>query len=301
MAWAELTDARCYYELIGRGGPLLLIPGLGVTCRIWDPIVAELARRFTVILVDNRGIGRSAQKRKPCTLRDFSSDLVELLDHLQLDRSHVLGLSLGGVIAQRLAVDHPSRIDRLVLVSCSDIFTPYLRQVSTMLGHTLMRMRAKAFARMVEVLGTSPRFIDSRPDAVEERVLEKCAQGIPARAIGRQLRCLAAEHIDLEHNLLPAPTLVLAGEYDFLIPGCYAREMAGRIPGGQFLLIPDAGHNPLLERPEIVLPRMVDFLNGRPVASITDADRLSACPPAPVVAARGSDPIEFDVAGGISR
>ena len=67
MAWADLTDCRAYYELIGEGEPLLLIPGLGATCRLWDPIVPELARHFTLIMLDNRGMGLSKAKRKPRT------------------------------------------------------------------------------------------------------------------------------------------------------------------------------------------------------------------------------------------
>jgi len=114
MAWAELSDVRCYYELHGEGEPLLLIPGLGGTCRLWDPIAPHLANDFSLILIDNRGIGRSVPRRKLRTLADYSSDIAELLDTLQLDRAHVLGLSLGGIIAQRFAIDHPSRVDRLV-------------------------------------------------------------------------------------------------------------------------------------------------------------------------------------------
>src|SRR5215213_3009490 len=101
MAWADLSDVRCYYELLGDGPPLVLVPGLGGHCRMWDPIAPELARHFSLILIDNRGIGRSAPKRKPRSLADYSADIAELLDTLQVDRAHVLGLSLGGIIAQR--------------------------------------------------------------------------------------------------------------------------------------------------------------------------------------------------------
>src|SRR5437762_10588620 len=111
MAWADLTDVRCYYEVLGQGDPLLLVPGLGMTCRSWDPVVSELTRHFTLILQDNRGLGMSQPKRPPRSIGDLSADLVELLDYLQLDRVHVMGLSLGGMIAQRLAIDHSSRVD----------------------------------------------------------------------------------------------------------------------------------------------------------------------------------------------
>ena len=263
MAWADLTDVRCYYELLGEGEPLLLIPGLGVTAAVWEPIAPELAEHFSLILVDNRGMGRSVAKREPATLNDFCSDLVELLDHLQIERSHVLGLSLGGVIAHRFAVDHAARVDRLVLASCTDKFTPYLRHVALLLGQTLRNLRSTAFARTMEVMGTSPTYMDSQPDLVEERIKEKCAQKIPPRAIGRQLRCLAGSEVE-NHDPIVAPTLVIAGEHDFLIPNCYAREMASRIPGSRFVQIPGGGHNPLVECPNEVLPLITQFLKDIP-------------------------------------
>ena len=283
MAWADLTDVRCYYELLGEGEPLLLIPGLGVTAAVWEPIVPELADHFSLILVDNRGMGRSVPKRQPTTLGDFCSDLVELLDHLQVERSHVLGLSLGGVIAHRFAVDHATRVNRLVLASCTDKFTPYLRHVALLLGQTLRRLRSTAFAQTMEVMGTSPVYLDAQPDLVEQRVKEKCAQNIPPRAIGRQLRCLASSEVE-NQDPITAPTLVIAGEHDFLIPNCYAKEMASRIPGSRFVMIPGGGHNPLVECPDEVLPLITDFLKDArlsPVAPNPDAaERL------PVTSAR---------------
>ena len=110
------------------------------------------------------------------------SDLVELLDRLQLERAHVMGISLGGVIAQRLAVDHPSRVDRLVLVSCADRFTPYLRQVASLLGHSLRRFPKEAFVRTMELLGTSPQYLDENEAIVEQRVAAKCASRVSGRA-----------------------------------------------------------------------------------------------------------------------
>src|SRR6476469_5644647 len=180
MAWAELSDVRCYYEVLGHGDPLLLISGLGLTCRTWEQVAPELAQHFSLILLDNRGIGQSQAKRPPRSLADYSADVVELLDELQLDRVHVLGLSLGGIIAQRVAVDHPGRVDRLVLVSCTDSFSPYLQQTAHIL----------------------------------------------------------------------APTLVIAGQDDRLIPSCYAKTMAAKIPNSRFVLLPNVGHNPFQECPQ---------------------------------------------------
>src|SRR5438874_3519864 len=79
----ELSDVRCSYQLLGSGDPLVLIPGLGATCALWDCVAGELSNSFSVILLDNRGMGRSIAKRTPQTLADFAVDVVELLDHLQ--------------------------------------------------------------------------------------------------------------------------------------------------------------------------------------------------------------------------
>jgi pimeloyl-ACP methyl ester carboxylesterase len=97
---------------------------------------------------------------------------------------------------------------------------------------------------------------------VAERVRQKREQGVSARAVGRQLRCLASAAIDLERDPITAPTLVIAGEHDVLIPSCYARGTARRIAGSRFRLVEGAGHNPLVERPGEVLPEVIDFLKG---------------------------------------
>jgi 3-oxoadipate enol-lactonase len=262
MAWADLTDVRCYYETLGEGEPLLLIPGLGTTRRMWDSIAPDLASFFSLILIDNRSIGLSVAKRPPNSTADWAADIVELLDRLQLTRVDVLGVSLGGVIAQRLAIDHPSRIDRLVLVSCADCFSPYLRQMAGLLGHSLRHFPHELFVRTVELLGTSPEYLDANPQQVEQRVLAKCRSPISSKAIARQLRALSCSEIDSRHYHISAPTLVIAGEHDAMIPSCYSRRMAERIPESCFMVVPGAGHNPLVDVPERVLPEVIEFLQA---------------------------------------
>jgi len=247
MAWADLTDVRCYYETFGEGEPLVLVPGLGTTRRMWDAIAPDLASFFSVILIDNRSVGLSVAKRHPNSTADWAADIIELLDFLQLSRAHVLGVSLGGIIAQRLAVDHPSRVDRLVLVSCADCFSPYLREMAGLLGHSLRHFPREVFVRTVELLAASPEYLDSHASQAEQRVLAKCRSGISGKAIARQLRALSCSEIDSRHYRITAPTLVIAGEHDAMIPSCYSRRMAERIPDSRFLVVPGAGHNPLVD------------------------------------------------------
>ena len=263
MAWADLTDVRCYYELVGQGDPLLLIPGLGGDCRVWDPVAPLLAENFSLILADNRGLGRSLARRKPRTLADYAADIAELLDRLQLDRAHVLGISLGGLIAQRFALEHPGRIDKLVLVSCTDRFSPYLMRIVGLLGHSLRRLPRAAFVQTMELLGTAPLYLDANVDEIDRMARERVRAGVPARAMGDQLRCLLRSEVPAEHYKIAAPTLVVAGEHDALIPNCYAKLMASKIPDSRFELIAGAGHNPIVEAPDAVIPIITRFLRER--------------------------------------
>jgi pimeloyl-ACP methyl ester carboxylesterase len=262
--FAELSDVRCYYELLGSGDPILLIPGVGRTCRHWDDLSCELSKSFSLILFDNRGLGRSVAKRPAQSLGDLAVDLVELLDHLQLERAHVIGLSFGGLLAQQFALDHPSRLDRLVLVSCGNRFSPYLTGVARLLGQALRHFPPELFRRTIELLGTSPQYFDAHAEEIERDIASQCTTGVPRRAIGAQLRCLGCRDIasDREYRIT-APTLVIAGDRDVLIPACYARDMARQIPGSEFLLVPDCGHNPFVEKPDDVLPRLTAFLQTR--------------------------------------
>ncbi len=265
MAVAELTDVRCHYDILGNAEPLLLIHGLGVTCRSWEAVATELAGDFSLIMPDNRGVGRSLPKRPPRTLSDLTSDLVELLDHLQIERAHVMGISLGGIIAQKLAIDHPSRIDRLALVSCTHEFTPYLRRIIGLLGQVLRKFPAEMFARTFELLGASPQFVDADPERFESRIRTKCGPTVSRAALGRHLRCLCSEEGKDNQGQIAAPTLVIAGEYDALIPWCYSRHMACSIPNSRFVLVRNAGHNPLAECPERVIPTITQFLKPKQI------------------------------------
>ena len=263
--YADLSDVRCYYELLGGAGdPVMLIAGLGATHELWDCVAGELSHSFSLVLHDNRGIGRSEFKRPPLGLEDFAVDIVELMDHLQLARAHVIGLSLGGIIAQQLAVDHPGRVDRLVLVSCADRFGPYLREIAKLLGQALRHFPPELYRRTMELLGTAPQYFDDHVDEIERKIAENVQLGISRRAVARQLRCLARSDVvgnQQREYCIKAPTLVVAGDRDMLIPGCYAQKMAEAISNSEFLLIRECGHNPFVEKPEVIVPRVIEFLS----------------------------------------
>ena len=260
MAFADLTDCRCYYELRGRGEPMLLIPGLGSTCRVWDPIAEDLAGDFCLITPDNRDMGESVGRRPARTVLDYSADFLELLDQLQVERAHVLALSLGGVIAQQFVHDHPSRVARLVLVSSTHRVAPYLREMIKLVGQSMRRFPRPLFLRTMALLSSGPLFLDADPKCIDRKIEHDLRLNISALALMRQLRCIAAAELIRHDHHITVPTLVIAGEHDVLIPSCYAWQLADTIPGSRCLVIPHAGHNPLREYSQRTLPVIKAFL-----------------------------------------
>ena len=265
MPYAQLTDARTYYEAAGVGPPLLLVAGLGCTHDFWADVREQLAERFALIMPDNRGIGRSAAIRPARCVRDLAADLVELLDHLQIDRVHMLGHSFGGVVAQQFAVDHSPRLDRLVLMNTAARFGPYLEQIARLLGQALRYFPRRQFRRTMELLGAAPEFLDAHPNWIQEKVDHPRCPPAGRGVVARQLRCLGASRCVAGPSRIAAPTLVIASEYDSLVPHCYVRQLADSIPGSRFMLVENCGHSPLDEQPERIVPVIADFLADLPI------------------------------------
>lgn len=269
MPYAELSDIRCYYELLGSGDPLLLIPGLGGTCSSWDCAANELATGATLIMPELRGVGKSEAKRPARNLRYLVADLVELVDHLGLDKTNVLGLSLGGIVAQEFAIEHASRVNKLVLMSCAHRFGPYLREMAKFLGNALRHFPRESYERMFETLGCAPEYIDAHPEVLDQRVQRIKLRGASRRSIAHQLRCLGFNDVGAFGYDIAAPTLVISGANDVIIPPCFAKQMADEIACSTHRIIPQCGHNPLMERPEVAVPLVLNFLNEKRVRAET--------------------------------
>jgi pimeloyl-ACP methyl ester carboxylesterase len=149
-------------------------------------------------------------------------------------------------------------------MSCADRFGPYLREMAKLLGQALRHFPPELFRKTIELLGSSPMYFDRHEKEIERKIADNCDTGFARAAVVRQLRCLVCHDgspAASDHYGITAPTLVISGENDTLIPAAYGRRMAGLIPGSEFMLVPECGHNPLVERPEVVVPRIIEFLS----------------------------------------
>ena len=260
---APLRDGGCLaYTVRGKGPPLLLVRPVGGSMVSWGRFADALARRVRVIAFDARGTGASSEAPRALTTRALARDAAPLLDHLKIARAHVLGLSLGGMVASWLAIDAPAKVDRLVLAGT------LARGLSVKKGAVLRGLPlarylvlppAEAEARLITAI-LSRAFREQHPEAVAE--IRRIARQQPASKRGLVAMLRAAARHDVRKRLpeIAAPTLVIAGQHDPLLTMASQRKLLANIPRARFEVIEGAGHDLSIEAPEQTAERVLAFL-----------------------------------------
>ena len=253
-----LTGGRnphLHWQEKGSGSPLLLVMGHRFSGRMWGSLVDLLAAEHRVVWFDNRGTGRSGATRD-ATVRDLTDDALTVMDAAQLAEAHVFGVSMGGVVALDLALAAPERVRSLV-IGCSGVLTadkpraPRSRYVAYYLP-TWLTLRLSAPALY------GPACPPDRRDAdlalLRDDVFDR-------RGVIAQAKAVAAHATTLEEvATIAAPTLVLHGTADRVVPLAWGEELARTVPGAQLVRYEDSGHSFLAERPEEVSADVLRFL-----------------------------------------
>lgn len=248
------------WERRGQGFPLVLIHGLGYARWGWEPVADALAERYEVVLLDNRGIGQSAAPPGAYRASEMADDVLRVLDEAGVPRTHVIGTSLGGMVAQELALANPDRVAKLVLV-CT---TPGGENAAPMPEETVRLIaEAPALAREVALR----RFVENAlapdpSDAVVERILvHRRETDQPLAAWLSQ--AAAGMTFDAWDRLpeLRVPTLVLHGTADVVVDPANAQLLAARIPGARHERFAGCGHLLFWEQPERFVEVVGEFLS----------------------------------------
>lgn len=263
MPFTDVPGFRMHYEIYGEGDPLLLVNGLGSDLTEWLYQIPAFSARYRVIAFDNRGAGESEAPPGPYTTARMADDAASLLDALKVTRAHLLGVSLGGMIAQQFALRHPGKVDRLVLACTAPGGALSVRPTPEALA---------AFARdpssdlEAQIRGTIPwlyteRFRRERRDEIEAFIRRRLAA--PADPAGAAGQMAAAIGHDAGERLpeVAAPTLVIAGTADRLVPPENSRRIAERIPGSRLLLLHGAPHRLFAENAEEFNREVLAFLD----------------------------------------
>ena len=253
---------KLYVEEHGEGHPLLLLTGLGYAIWSWQRQIPAWSQQFRCVAVENRGTGRSPKPPGPYSIEELADDAAEALAGR---RAHVAGFSMGGYIAQTLAVRHPELVERLVLI-CTGTGGPGFRQTPQ---ETTSAWAANAgrtppeFARATMPLSFRPGWTDEHPDEFESLLADRLEYPTPPECWRAQYdACLdwAARVTPVEE--IAAPTLIVHGDADRVVPYENGVELARRIAGSRFEAFSGAGHLLFLESPERLNPMVASFLTG---------------------------------------
>ncbi len=246
----------------GEGPPLVMIPGLGATRRVYAPIVPALERHFTVISYDPRGTGRSDVPSGPYPMARLAADCAAVATAVGADAFHLFGASMGGLTAQHVAVRHGERVGRLVL-GCTGpgrhTAVPASAQAMAALLGRGARTPGDAYRAACTVL-YSKRFQREHPEFIESEVAYRADHPVAARAFTAQFR--ASRDSDLTDRLgaISAPTLILHGTEDELVPLANAEMLAKLVPGARRFWFDGRGHLFFHEDPDLTVQVIVSFL-----------------------------------------
>jgi aminoacrylate hydrolase len=243
MPHIKLRDgAELYYEKHGSGPPLFLVPGLGGDGRFWGANVEALARQFTVVVHDHRGTARSTLSKITYSVQQMADDALQLIDALGYARVHWCGHSTGGAMGQVLAIDHPDRIDRLVLSSTWARTDAFFRRLFEVRALLLKELGPVAYLKASALALNMPAWVrdhDAELAAAEAKAHETIP--VPEIVLSRIAAIVAHDRRD-QLQKVRAPTLAICARDDTVTPLYFTEELVRLIPGARAYVLADGGH-----------------------------------------------------------
>jgi 3-oxoadipate enol-lactonase len=259
VPFADNGDAKIFWREQGHGEPLLLIMGLGYSSDMWHHVEPELAAHFRTIVFDNRGVGKSNIVPGPHLIATMASDAAAVLDAAGVETAHVFGASLGGYIAQEFALQYPRRVRSLILggTACGGEHTVAAEQ------EVLDVMKAReSMSPERGIRALVPYIYDSKTpvERVEADMAIRLRTYPPLESYRAQLEGIYQWESYDRLEQLQAPTLVIHGEHDQLVPLPNGRLLAEKIPGAQLVILANASHIFFTDRPRETVSSILEFL-----------------------------------------
>ena len=244
MPRTKVNDIEMYYEIHGQGEPLALIMGLRRNLEWWYRQIPELSKHFKILAFDNRGAGRTDQPEMDYSIRLFADDTAGLMEDLGFDAAHILGISMGGYIAQELAINHPEKVRGLIL-GCTGCGGDRAVQMSRERMEKFVANRGltpEQILRKDMDLYFSDRYIRENPHDIEEFVEISFRYYQPPEAFFRQFAACQAHDTADRMERISAPTLIMAGDDDPLVPPENSQILKDLVPQAQLVFLPGCRH-----------------------------------------------------------
>ncbi len=267
MPKIRVGDINMYYEIHGDGFPLVMIMGLGGFSAAWDKyIINHFSKKFKVIIFDNRGAGNSDAPEGTYSIEMLAGDTAGLMTALNVSRAHILGLSMGGMIAMEFALRYPEKVEKLILCCTSGGASRFIPPKTD----TMQNLMGLMSGEPEEMLKTGLRilyteeFIAQNPDRIEEYIQEMRELNVSYSPEGTKRQLGGIMGFDAHDRLhtIKKPTLIIAGKKDILVPHENSQILAEEIPGSKIVLFDDAGHGLYSQKREEFCQIILDFLKS---------------------------------------
>jgi pimeloyl-ACP methyl ester carboxylesterase len=243
MPTALIDGAALHYEVEGDSDRecVLLIPGIGLAADSWAGVAARVIEAgYRTVIIEPRGSGRSSPPAGALSSEGCADDAIAVLDHAAIERAHVVGLSMGGMIAQQVAIRHPKRVTSLVLTSTYGQPDEWSRRIFELRRMLIESFGLEAGFRFSSLFVFSPELFREQFDFIAAR--ESAQATIDQDAFLAQIELCLSHSALANLGSITAPTLVIAGERDMLASAVQSRELAEAIPGARLELVPNATH-----------------------------------------------------------
>jgi 3-oxoadipate enol-lactonase len=276
MPTAHVGDIDIYYEEHGSGDPLVLIMGLAADSQAWILQVPEFSKHYRTIIFDNRGVGRTSKPAGEYSIAQMADDTAGLMDVLGIARAHVVGVSMGGMIAQELALRHPEHVRGLVL-ACTfpepDTGVEETRRLSiTQFGGSIApdgslqidpaQLDPMMFFQHLMPMVFNPDYLQRELPTLIQLFGGALQWGFNMEAILAQVQATMTHRCTGRLENIKSPTLVITGDADLLVPPQNSKILAEKIPGAKLIMVPGGSHGFNFETPEVFNRHVLSFLAG---------------------------------------
>ncbi len=264
MPTIEANGQTIYYEVHGEREPLLCVMGLAADTLAWTLQVPGFSERHRTVIFDNRDVGRSSQVTETYEIADMAQDALALADALELDSFHLLGVSMGGAIAQEIALAAPDRVRTLTLAVTWATGGRWASALSSLWGARVQRMSREERVDELMLLSFSEAFFENAEGIAWLRdLMLQNPNPQPAEAFARQLDASSRHNTAERLGELTMPTHVIGAEHDILVPVWKSREIARLIPGAKLTVLEACPHGLNVERAEEFNGAVLDFIAER--------------------------------------
>jgi pimeloyl-ACP methyl ester carboxylesterase len=242
--YANSQGARIYYEVIGTGDPLVLLMGFGADGAVWEKHLAVYQKHFQCIVIDNRGVGKSDQPTGPYTTAMMAADTIAVMDHAGVAKARVAGISMGGAIAQELALNYPDRVHSLVLISTWPRFNHFAKAMYQNLKNIRPSVEPDVFMQLLQLWIFAPPHFEANLKGLQEGQQAAKANVHPQSQAGFEGQldaCIQHDTVDRLHQI-KVPTMITVGDMDIMTPPAFAQILQEKIAGAQYVHFPTGGH-----------------------------------------------------------